>query len=510
MEVPPNNSDDENNPNKMLGNFKIKLKISKQQKHQNPAQIQDDDELEEGEIREDQEQEAGEVTPADNNKNSDVIKSEISSPNQEKGVIIIQAGLRVCPVCGKGFNSGKALGGHMRVHAEPTPNHLKKFKIVPGRVGPNPTSSSGHHQQQVFKCDCCPKEFLSLKSLFGHMRSHPDRNWRGMNPPPELLGSGPSSPSPGPDQDAEADPSRSEIKVDWTVKRKRWQKGQSCSSSSSSEGGGQEVAAEVAATDLMLILAGERSSGVKEKGKGKIKGSANLEYDSDEVYYLKNMGYLDSDDCDTEEDEEVVEQKAAIGVELEAAEDKELMGEKRSRRRKGNRIRVSGSNQRSEDEGATSNGKSNNNNDKNNDGKWRCNTCSKTFPTHQALGGHRSSHNKEKNLGIQINHHVHTHTHIHIHTRAHVDTVEGSGLTSPGSVHGDKTFPSNQSGDLEGQHKHYVPPCEPSSSSPGQSSCQTGRRDNAIEFDLNEAPTTMAEEEEEVEGDVQSHLKFFS
>jgi len=86
------------------------------------------------------------------------------------------------------------------------------------------------------------------------------------------------------------------------------------------------------------------------------------------------------------------------------------------------------------------------------------------------------------------------------------NTVEGSGLTSPGSVHGDKTFPSDQSGDLEGQH--YVPPCEPSSSSPGQSSCQTGRRDNAIEFDLNEALTTMVEEE--VEGDVQSHLKFFS
>ncbi|KAJ8450564.1 hypothetical protein Cgig2_020201 [Carnegiea gigantea] len=506
MEVPPNNSDDENNPNKKLGNFKIKLKIPKQH-HQNPAQIQDEDELEEGEIREDQDQhqEEGEIAPADNsNTNNGVIKREISSPNQDQGVITVQAaGLRACPVCGKGFGSGKALGGHMRVHAEPSPNHLKRLKSVPGRVGPS-RGQGPAHQQLAFKCDICPKEFPSQKSLFGHMRSHPERHWRGMNPPPDLTGSGPSSPSPGPDMCPDPDPSYRKIKIDWTMRRKKKLKGRSCSSSSSSEGGGQQVDAEVAATDLMLILAGgERNSRVKEKGKGKkIKGTANnLEYDSDEVYYLKNMGYLDSDDCDTEEDEEVVQEKAAVVVELEG-DDKLMIGENRSGKRrrmmKGKKIRVLSSNKKLDDpiqgEVPTSSGKNINfNNAKNSDGKWRCNTCSKTFPTHQALGGHRSSHNKEKNLGIQINHHIHTH--IHIHTRAHVNTINGSGSTSPGLVGGDKTIPSDQSEDLEGQH--YAPPCEASSSSPGQSSCQTGQRDNAIEFDLNEAPSTMVEEEVE-------------
>ncbi|XP_058096259.1 zinc finger protein ZAT2-like [Magnolia sinica] len=32
-------------------------------------------------------------------------------------------------------------------------------------------------------CSQCFKQFPSQKSLFGHMRCHPDRNWRGIHPP---------------------------------------------------------------------------------------------------------------------------------------------------------------------------------------------------------------------------------------------------------------------------------------------------------------------------------------
>ncbi|KAK4420608.1 Zinc finger protein ZAT2 [Sesamum alatum] len=32
-------------------------------------------------------------------------------------------------------------------------------------------------------CMICGKEFPSMKSLFGHMRCHPDRDWRGIRPP---------------------------------------------------------------------------------------------------------------------------------------------------------------------------------------------------------------------------------------------------------------------------------------------------------------------------------------
>ncbi|CAN7006185.1 hypothetical protein IGI04_009889 [Brassica rapa subsp. trilocularis] len=69
----------------------------------------------------------------------------------------------MCSECGKQFMSGKALGGHKRIHVLENQNKSGESEI---------------------DCSVCHKKFTSRKALYGHMRFHPHRTWKGVLPPP--------------------------------------------------------------------------------------------------------------------------------------------------------------------------------------------------------------------------------------------------------------------------------------------------------------------------------------
>ncbi|KAK7401037.1 hypothetical protein VNO78_12349 [Psophocarpus tetragonolobus] len=101
--------------------------------------------------------------------------------------------LRECDICGKTFNSGKALGGHRRSHFQ---KQQKKVKVrFTSKSGDSSIRANCDYDDDDGKrvCCICKKEFPTKNSLFGHMRSHPERSWRGVSPPSDKHFSSPSS-----------------------------------------------------------------------------------------------------------------------------------------------------------------------------------------------------------------------------------------------------------------------------------------------------------------------------
>lgn len=64
------------------------------------------------------------------------------------------------------------------------------LKHKPMKRKPNPNHASVFRSSTIAPCTECGKQFMSWKALFGHMRCHPDRPYRGMNmkqkPKPKL------------------------------------------------------------------------------------------------------------------------------------------------------------------------------------------------------------------------------------------------------------------------------------------------------------------------------------
>ncbi|XWS52636.1 hypothetical protein CRYUN_Cryun11dG0088000 [Craigia yunnanensis] len=153
-------------------------------------------------------QAANQVT---NNMEKEYVSIETSAPTKPNKFFLKlkisktlkRCGQHICPVCSKAFTSGKALGGHIRIHRNKNGRHRKISKLPPRNihrakakkrmskmVSPKATDGAGDNlplndqeSNEKISCCICNKDFRSMKSLFGHMRNHPERGWRGIRPP---------------------------------------------------------------------------------------------------------------------------------------------------------------------------------------------------------------------------------------------------------------------------------------------------------------------------------------
>ncbi|MCD9644192.1 hypothetical protein HAX54_032340 [Datura stramonium] len=384
---------------------------------------------------------------------------------------------RICDVCNKGFSSGKALGGHMRIHVQAAKKHLisgkkgKKLKPVVTRYYKKRILKREEEEEEEVDlgnynndrllptCSICGKNFPSMKSLFGHMRCHPERAWRGIQPP-HL-----KSRDEMDKKTVSAITTTTVTVPGWSVTAKRGRKPNSEEATSS--GLKDEEQLNDAVHHLMLLANGDSvESGLTGGGGG---GYVNKHDDIPEELEKANSNSLTSKAENEEFTYHVSESKII---------------DNRKRRKKKMKIRFLDSVQDSASHGqhtamaAAA------------PGKYKCNTCEKSFATHQALGGHKSSHNKFS-MVIQ-NSDV---------TNVAATSEEAAATSSSKLLADSKLCYSNkinftasrcQWGISPTINLHQTGPSSSQLTSPGEFSHTAGRR--FLDFDLNELPPDHEDE----------------
>ncbi|XP_058113068.1 zinc finger protein ZAT4-like [Magnolia sinica] len=393
--------------------------------------------------------------------------------------------------------------------------------------------------EKKFICSVCEKKFMSMKSLSGHMRCHPDRPWRGIHPP--LIFKNSSSPAGSDsagrnlddqvDSDTMTESSASDhlrSLSSWPVTARRPRKVTVPVAAAENPNLNEELQESIADAvyNLLMLSKGDplELSSVKKK-KRKV-GDEEFRAENREFLLKKTEIDVLRDGCDPKlmnldsklensdgfcDEDQNSEESESKNMNYNRPMKKLNYGSnviKKKIMKKQRKIRAL---KTVPDELLTESKKK-----LAAARRYYCSTCNKSFSTHQALGGHRASHKKGKNdVGGDLEYDGNT-----------IIAADYSGgsprshdqLPKPAaSLHQckicDKSFPSGQA--LGGHQRcHWSGHPEPPASSITSQDDETkaGRRSAALqddgtksghrilEFDLNELPPMITDDDDQTMG----------
>ncbi|KAL4326963.1 uncharacterized protein LOC107632321 [Arachis ipaensis] len=299
---------------------------------------------------------------ASSSSSSKKIKVEKTEDTNEKPVT---PPMRECEFCGKKFSSGKALGGHKRFHLQ----LLRKERESANKLAVTSDNYGGGNDRgsnikllssldspnKKLLCCLCNKEFLSEKSLFGHMRSHPGREWKGIHPPnddddnglmePAVVSPIPSLSSPSIDISKSLPPS-------WLKTGIRGKKG---------------IFDEILGGVVAIMV---DKSHENNKSSFDLQSRAKIEHDYGDREKEKE-GDLVKEGCNLKKRKRILSNNMNDEITTNKKNTKLI-------------VRLKTRPQCEEDDGSSA------------EKGFQCNICDEYFATFQSLRGHRSNHNKEK------------------------------------------------------------------------------------------------------------------
>ena len=326
----------------------------------------------------------------------------------------------ICDICGKGFSSGKAMGGHKRFHilqdrraadGEVSGNNngllrrTNEFKMKAknpqrGFISPLNILPEDKGNNNNNTCYVCDKDFSSTKALSGHMRSHPERGWRGIQPPAMLAVS---------DRISGFDDAR-EAKLDSDYEEKDKYEDDDdddhyinntvstaaipavnlleklSASWSKTDRRGRTANPAVAAADGLIDLSRSESDWCLKKKLIKVKAVSE---NGTLLRFTTTTATVTGGTCNSEE-KQVLNNIEPCDNSMKKKKTKYCLEEKKTKI-----SNVSGSTETDQDN--VSNKKVTATTTTN---LYKCISCEKSFATYQALGGHRSTHNKDNKKGI--------------------------------------------------------------------------------------------------------------